>query len=103
METFDLPENAVSCGRRESSLVAPQSLAMMNGHLSLEASQRIAKTILGDTTLNQQEQIEELFRVVLSRNPREQELGSCKLFLESRTIVELCLVLLNTNEFVFVE
>ena len=103
METFDLPENAVSCGRRESSLVAPQSLAMMNGNLSLEASQRIAKTILGDTTLNQKEQIEELFRVVLSRNPREQELVSCKLFLESRTIVELCLVLLNTNEFVFVE
>ncbi len=101
METFDLPENAVSCGRRESSLVAPQSLAMMNGSLSLQAAQRIAQEIAENIQVNEEQRIEEVFRRILSRNPMQQELSSCKLFLESRSMVELCLVLLNTNEFAF--
>ena len=103
METFDLPENAVSCGRRETSLVAPQSLAMMNGSLSLLAAQRIAESIVGDNLLNRNEQIEGVFRRILMRTPNETELVSCQLFLETRTFAELCLVLLNTNEFAFLE
>ena len=103
METFDLPENAVSCGKRECSLVAPQSLAMMNGSLSQQASQCIADTILRDGVLNQSEQVCEVFRQIVLRNPSDEELVSCLLFLETRTLVELCLVLLNTNEFVFIE
>lgn len=103
METFDLPENVVSCGRRESSLVAPQSLAMMNGSLSLQASQRIAETIMIDKELPRKDQVHEVFQRILLRTPNKQELDSCRLFLESRTLVELCLVLLNTNEFAFME
>ena len=103
METFDLPENAVSCGRRECSLVAPQSLAMMNGSLSLQASQCIADTILRDGVLNQSQQVCEVFRQIVLRNPSDEELVSCLVFLETRTLVELCLVLLNTNEFIFIE
>jgi len=103
METFDLPENTISCGRRECSFVAPQSLAMMNGSLSIQASQRIAETILCDNELSPSQQVSEVFRQVVLRNPTDQELVSCQLFLESRTLVELCLVLLNTNEFAFTE
>ncbi len=103
METFDLPENAVSCGRRESSLVAPQSLAMMNGSLSLQASKRIADEIAEEPHWHEQQKIEEVFRRILSRGPRQQELASCRLFLDSRSLVELCLVLLNTNEFAFID
>ena len=103
LETFDLPENAVSCGRRECSLVAPQSLAMMNGSLALQAATQTAETISKRMHGNKQQTIEEAFRTILSRNPRGDELSSCELFLESRTLVELCLVLLNTNEFAFIE
>ena len=103
METFDLPENAVSCGKRECSLVAPQSLAMMNGSLSVQAAQRIAETILGEVPSSKNQQIHTAFRQILLRNPNDQEFASCRIFLESRTIVELCLVLFNTNEFAFIE
>ncbi len=103
METFDLPENVVSCGRRESSLVAPQSLAMMNGSLTLQASQRLAEAIMIDKELPRNDQVHQVFQRILLRTPNKQELDSCKLFLESRTLVELCMVLLNTNEFAFME
>ena len=103
METFDLPENAISCGRRECSLVAPQSLAMLNGSLSLQASQQIAETILCDKKLSPSQLVSEVFRQILLRNPADQELVSCQSFLETRSLVELCLVLLNTNEFAFTD
>lgn len=101
LETFDLPENAVSCGRRESSLVAPQSLAMMNGELSVQASKQIADDIEGEFHSDHKSQVQALFRQILARKPRDEELESCKLFLTTRSLVELSLVLLNTNEFVF--
>ena len=103
METFDLPENAISCGRRDSSLVAPQSLAMMNGSLTIEASRRIADTLTGNSTPNPELTVDEVFRRILSRNPTKEERISCEMFLKSRTLSELCLVLLNTNEFAFIE
>lgn len=103
LETFDLPENAISCGRRESSLVAPQSLALMNGELSVQAARQIAEDIDGEVQGDLELKVKSLFRRILSRNPRPQELNSCKLFLSLRTSTELSLVLLNTNEFSFSE
>ena len=101
LETFDLPENAVSCGRRECSLVAPQSLAMMNGDLSVQASKQIADNIEGSVHSNDEAQVQELFRRIYARDPKAQEMESCRLFLTTRSLLELSLVLLNTNEFVF--
>jgi len=103
METFDLPENAVSCGRRDSSLVSPQSLSMMNGALSLESSKRIADTIMSNITSNPSQYLDEVFQQILARNPTEPERVSCASYLETRTLAELCLVLLNTNEFAFID
>ncbi|MFY8199710.1 MAG: PSD1 and planctomycete cytochrome C domain-containing protein [Pirellula staleyi] len=102
LETFDLPENMVSCGRRESSMVAPQSLALMNGSLTLQAAERMAATIQNASTEVEQ-QVSQGFRHALQRDPREDERESCIQFLATRTLVELCLVLLNTNEFGFIE
>ncbi|MCY2983377.1 MAG: PSD1 and planctomycete cytochrome C domain-containing protein [Planctomycetota bacterium] len=101
LETFDLPENAASCGRRECSLVAPQSLAMMNGELSVQASKQLAIEIERLFHNNHEGEVQELFQRILARNPRDQELESCRLFLKTRSLLELSLVLLNTNEFVF--
>jgi Protein of unknown function (DUF1553)/Protein of unknown function (DUF1549)/Planctomycete cytochrome C len=101
LEAFDLPENVISCGRRECSLVAPQSLAMMNGELSVQASKQIADDIERLLPSNREGQVQELFRRILARNARDEELKSCRLFLTTRSLVELSLVLLNTNEFVF--
>ena len=102
LETFDLPENMVSCGRRESSIVAPQSLALMNGSLTLQAAERMAASIQNEST-DVERQVTQGFRDILQRDPREDERDSCKTFLATRTLVELCLVLLNTNEFGFIE
>jgi hypothetical protein len=74
----------------------------MNGSLTLQAAERMAATIQ-DKSTEVERQVSQGFRDILQRDPREEERDSCKTFLATRTLVELCLVLLNTNEFGFIE
>jgi hypothetical protein len=93
METFDLPENTVSCARRDVSIVAPQALAMLNADWVWSAAKQSARNT----------DSEELFRVLLSREPTTQEQMICRSYLdEGRTLEEFALVLLNSNELAFV-
>jgi hypothetical protein len=93
METFDLPENTVSCPKRETSIVAPQSLSLLNAPWVVESATELAES---------SPSIEGLFRAILQRDPSPQETTLCNDFLKRRTLRELALVLLNTNEFAFI-
>src|SRR5882672_9604187 len=42
---FDAPDTALSCPRRETSTVAPQALALLNGEAALSQSQQFAARI----------------------------------------------------------
>ncbi|MFM8396401.1 MAG: DUF1553 domain-containing protein, partial [Pirellula sp.] len=93
METFDLPENTVTCARRDISIVSSQALALLNADWVWEA----AKQSAGNTD------IEGLFRALLSREPTPNEQSKCRSYLDNgRTLQELALVLLNSNELAFV-
>lgn len=99
LETFDLPDNAVSCARREASIVAPQALSLMNGAMTSEASRSLAELVRHD---NSQQTISLLFLRVLQREPEEREVEQCVRFLSKHSLEELCLAMLNLNEFAFV-
>lgn len=103
LETFDLPENAVSCGRRDSSIVAPQSLTLMNGELSSQAAHSLAEAATRAKIETPEEVVRFAYTSILQRLPNRQELDACVRFLETRTIAELSLVLINCNEFVFID
>jgi hypothetical protein len=101
METFDLPENAASCPRRNASVVAPQALALMNGALTADAARAMAAHIgrSGDAAA----QVHEAFAMALGREPDEAEARACADLAKSRSLVELCRALLNVNEFLYVD
>jgi hypothetical protein len=101
LETFDLPENTVSCPKRDTSIVAPQALALLNGELNVAASQALANKVKA-TKLTLFSQIEGLFQAVLARRPNAEELSQSQAFLVNRDLAELANVLLNSNEFVFI-
>ena len=102
LETFDLPDNSVSCARREASLVAPQALTLLNGELVEQAATALAKTISMRTKLAD-EQCRLAFQQTLLRQPGEHELTLAVAFLKTHSLDELCRALLNTNEFAFIE
>ena len=101
METFDLPENSVSCGRRTNSIVAPQAFSLLNSPLAVEASRAFAKRV--ETEKGPADQIRRAFQLGLQREPDSQELAACERLLKERGLVELCRVVLNLNEFIYVD
>ena len=67
LETFDQPENTVSCARRTSSTVAPQALSLLNGSLCLYASRTLANETTKTAGSNPIQQIDHLYRCVFQR------------------------------------
>ncbi len=107
LESFDRPDANATCARRHESIVPTQALNMMNSPLAWEVASRVAddqRNVYGDT-----QRIERVFLRVLGRrpNPREVALAHAHLRESQRApenaLAELCLALLNSNEFVFVD
>jgi hypothetical protein len=94
MESFDLPENTVSCARRDASIVPSQALALINADWVAQASGQLAGRI---------EKITDAYRAILGRDPSETEHRMCEEYLNrGRSFQELVLVLVNSNELAFV-
>ncbi len=102
METFDLPDNSVSCARRETSIVAPQALTLLNGVQVVEAAESLAR-IVGCAEADRKLQIQMIFRSCFLRDAAERELEVAEVFLASHSLEELCRALLNANEFAFID
>jgi hypothetical protein len=101
METFDLPDNSVSCGCRQQSLVAPQALTLLNGDLMETASEALAGQVA--TFAERDQQIQDLYRRSLQRGPTTEELEACQLFVDQYGVMQLARVLLNLNEFMLID
>jgi len=94
MESFDLPENTVSCARRDASIVPSQAHALLNADWVAQASGQLAGRI---------EKITDAYRAILGRDPSETEYRMCEEYLNrGRSFQELVLVLVNSNELAFV-
>lgn len=101
LETFDLPENLTSCPCRNSSTVAPQALTLLNSPLGTAAARGLAQRIEAEGPAEPREQVVRLYELALQRSPTNEESSTCETFLKERSLVELCRVVLNLNEFAF--
>lgn len=97
LESFDVPDSTISCARRESSTVAPQALAMMNGDFTRSYSAKMADRFKG------RDQVSMAWRHSLGRNPTAGESQRAEAFLSRNTLAELMLLILNMNEFLYVD
>lgn len=101
METFDLPQNSVSCPRRAASIVPPQALALLNGELTSQAAEALAAKTASCATASQK--VQALFLFILQRGPSVHEQSACEQFLASHSVTELSRALLNVNEFIYID
>jgi hypothetical protein len=103
LETFDMPENSISCARRTESIVAPQALSLLNGSIAVEAARALAERVKSEAGDDPARQVEKVFAFALQRRPDSAETSQCLELLRSRSLAELCRAMLNVNEFVFVD
>lgn len=99
-ETFDAPNLSSSCARRLPTIVAPQALTLLNGALTRTEAQHLALRVAGA-----KDPVGEAFWLVLGRAPlAEERLQGERLAKQGQAgLASLGVVLLNLNEFLFVE
>lgn len=103
LETFDQPENSISCARRSSSTVAPQALSLLNSPLAVEAAQAFAARVTREAPGSVEAQVRRAFTLALQRPPARAELAMCLRLARERSLPEVCRALLNLNEFAYVD
>jgi Protein of unknown function (DUF1553) len=101
-EVFDLPDQNLSCSRRNVSTVPTQALALLNDEFVLRQAKlfadRVKEAAPGDTA----RQVDLAYRIALARPPRAEEAALATQFLAKRSLADFTHVLLNLNEFLYV-
>jgi hypothetical protein len=97
LDTFDAPDTAESCPRREASTVAPQALALMNGDWTYRQAARFAARI-GQA----KDPVGEAWQLALGRAPDKAERARAEEYVSRNDLERLGLLLFNMSEFLYV-
>ncbi len=102
LDSFDCPDPSASIATRTRTTTAAQALAMWNEPLVGMASERLAEK-LEQQAIDQREQIRQLWRAVLLRNPTDAELQQAIDLKIRHGLAVVCRLLFNTNEWITVD
>lgn len=102
LEPFDLPDSNQSCPKRERSTTANQALALLNASEVNDAANALAARVQ-KTAANPVDQITQIYRLALGRNPTAVELRISQEFLADSPLHEFSRAILNVNEFVYLD
>ncbi|MBC7852707.1 MAG: DUF1553 domain-containing protein, partial [Pirellulaceae bacterium] len=102
MESLDCADASQLTPARTVSVTALQALTMLNDKFVVRQSERLAERLKTETGDNKETQVVRLFEIVLLRPPRESEAAALQAFLKKHGLANTCRLLLNSNEFMFV-
>jgi hypothetical protein len=99
MERFDCPDVSMITAKRTTTITAIQALALLNNPFVLKQAQHLAERVEksgGDS-------IGAVFRFTLQRAPDPRERETLSAYLSREGLINLCRLMLNLNEFLFVD
>jgi hypothetical protein len=97
--TFDTPDSSMSCSRRDNTTVAPQALTLMNGDFMVGQAKRLAAMARKAHPADTKKQLDLAWQQVLGRLPTTSERDKAS----TLSLDQICLALLNTNEFLYLD
>jgi hypothetical protein len=130
-ESFDMPDTHESCPRRNVTTTPLQALNLLNSELTLEWAESFAGRVIKSAGVDLNKQIEAAYRLAFSRRPDNAEAQALRNFfarhrdiitdrlaknealalppdlpdkadkVEAASLVDLCHMLINANEFVY--
>ena len=119
LKAFDAPAGFASVDQRPTTTTPSQALLMINGQWMLERAGALARRLTNEQPDDEPaELITRAYRLLFGRPPTPQQLAACLEFLETHPdhsneteqsgdsltpLGDLCHVLLNSNEFLYVE
>jgi hypothetical protein len=130
VETFDGPDMNNTCPRRSATTIAPQALALFNGEFSREEARHFADRVAADAGADPSKQVARAYEIAVIRRPTPAQLALALQFLRDQTrrhlqdarqpqgnknttsnenaarqaaLADFCHVLINTNEFLYLD
>jgi hypothetical protein len=102
MESLDFPDLGLLSPKRGESVSALQALSIFNNDFVLHHSQVLAKS-LEKTQTTVDDQVAQVCRLIYLREPRQEESVLLAAYAQKHGLAATCRVLLNSNEFLFVD
>jgi hypothetical protein len=102
MTTLDCADPSQRVDKRNESLSALQALATLNNGFMVAMSRRWAQRVAQETSEPDQ-QAQVLFRQALARSPTADERTALAGYIREHGLANACRIVLNLNEFVFVD
>jgi hypothetical protein len=115
-DVFDLPNLNVTCESRVTTTVPTQALTLLNNSFVLDQARYFAQRVTAQAGSEQDARIRAAYRIALSREPSAEEMAENVAFLNRQheyhagesdgnadleALVDLCDVILNLNEFLY--
>jgi mono/diheme cytochrome c family protein len=102
METLDCPDPSLRVEKRNESLTALQALALLNDRFMLRMAEHFAERIAKNTS-DPRRQLETAYRLALGREPTAEESQVLGEYCRKHGLANACRLILNTNEFSFID
>lgn len=122
MQVFDAPDASASCGRRDTTTVAPQALALLNDPFLRARAADFAKRLMAEGGTERSEWVRRGFQLAVSRPPGANEQRTALAFLENQirhrttrqpatpadevrlqALADFCQGLFSMNEFIYID
>jgi hypothetical protein len=102
MDALDCPDGGAAVPVRNESTTAAQALAMLNNAFLIRQCEHIAARLEARfSTIDRQ--VAGAYRLMLLRDPSEEELAATTTYAQRHGLANACHVLLNCNEFMYVD
>lgn len=102
MTTLDCADSSQSTPRRIETLTALQALSLLNNRFNLYMSERFAERLEKESD-DLAEQVERAMELVTQRSTTQMEKEELTAYAQEHGLANLCRVLFNLSEFVYVE
>ncbi|MDZ4405353.1 PSD1 and planctomycete cytochrome C domain-containing protein [Prosthecobacter sp.] len=116
-QQFDYPDPSTSTGLRNSTVVSPQALLLMNSDLANDAAQTFVKRLFA-TSPDKEQRLRAAYRIAFAREATDDDLRRAENYLtasnaalnssqqdsdkrEQQTWAQLCQALMMSNEFIY--
>lgn len=103
LTTLDCPDPASLTPVRNRTTTPLQSLAMLNNEFMLKQAGYFSERIKADAGDDAERQVSRAFELAFSRAPVQTELQAAARLIRERGLFDLCRMLLNANEFAYVD
>jgi hypothetical protein len=103
LDAFDCPDPSTTAPARAVTTTPIQALALMNNSFVIRMADRFADRVAAEIESNPAAQSQLVYSFALGRSPGAGELDETTEFIARYGLSAFCRVVLNSNEFVYVD